>query len=120
MDRLNRAFLHVDQSIALKKRFARLGAEARQKALERVKEPGYRNWLQNTSSKPPEPDEALQPQIAHYTHTRAGENEPYSTEALEALYQRGQAMWKDALAQRRNMYLYASIYIYRGVSIHGS
>ena len=45
IDRLNASFLDGTLALATKKRFAKLTLEAREKALARVRRPGYRAWL---------------------------------------------------------------------------
>lgn len=66
--RLQEAFLHPASSIALTKRYSRLGPAARAKALTRIEHEGYRRWLQNTGAskevKPGQGDAPAAKQVA--------------------------------------------------------
>lgn len=99
--RLNSAFLQQADSVAVKKRFSRLHREARELALSRVQNLGFRNWLQATGVQQhganPEVDA---PRMAHHLHTMTGRTDPYTDQELQELYQRGEAMWAAVLAER--------------------
>eukprot|EP00435_Cladocopium_sp_Y103_P066054 s916_g28.t1 len=99
--RLNAAFHQQADSLAIKKRFSRLHQEARELALSRVQNLGFRDWLQATGVQQNRADEKVAaPRVAHHMHTVIGATEPYTDEKLQELYQRGEAMWAAALAER--------------------
>ena len=50
MKRLNDSFLEPSSSVALLKRYGRLTAAGQLLALERVEDPGFRQWLQHRGS----------------------------------------------------------------------
>ena len=99
--RLNSAFLQQAVSVAVKKRFSRLHREARELALSRVQNLGFRNWLQATGVQQhganPEVDAR---RMAHHLHTMTSRTDPYTDQELQELYQRGEAMWAAVLAER--------------------
>ena len=99
--RLNSAFLQQADSVAVKKRFSRLHREARELALSRVQNLGFRNWLQATGVQQhganPEVDAR---RMAHHLHTMTSRTDPYTDQELQELYQRGEAMWAAVLAER--------------------
>ncbi|CAK9021502.1 unnamed protein product, partial [Durusdinium trenchii] len=102
--RLNDAFLDGSASLALKKRFARSSAEQRPAVLQRVTDPGFREWLQGTGPAPAQRVSQVGPevrQVAAVKHQLARTEPPYDEAALEALYEKGRAMWAEALDMRQ-------------------
>ena len=98
--RLNVAFLQQADSLAVKKRYSRLRQDAREVALSRVESLGFRNWLQATGVQRQGDPEVDAPRMAHHLHTLTGATEPYTDQELLELYQRGETMWEEALAER--------------------
>ena len=101
LTKLNQAFLEGPSSLAVRKRFNRLTPQAQDLALNRVSDPGYRQWLQThrlvrneAMSNPVLPQGP--PENSSWKQT-----DPFTPSELAEKYRMAQALWSTASESRQ-------------------